>query len=180
MCARGSNRALLCGPSTSPLGASVRHAIMRIAVFTSLLALALALPAACSAEEAVSVTVCQLLADPPAYNHKLLRITGGVEFGLENFTLHDEPCGAGVWLAYARAEKTSGPLVVEGITTALVEDRTFHEFDAVVRQPLPKPLVRATLVGRYFAGRPRGDPGYGQWGQYTLLVVQQIISFDTR
>jgi hypothetical protein len=159
---------------------------MRTTVITPLLALALALSAASRAEDAVPVTVCQLLADPPAYNHKLIRIAGSVSFGLENFTLHEDPCGGDVWLAYGRARKTHGPLVVEGIATTLVEDSTFQQFDAVVRQPLPKPLVHATLVGRYFAGKTSGYPGdkhwggFGQWDQYTLLVIQQVISFETR
>jgi len=36
--------------------------------------------------------VCQLLADPAAYNHKLVEVTGVASKGFEDFTLSEPGC----------------------------------------------------------------------------------------
>src|SRR5258708_34477608 len=56
---------------------------------------------ACS-EEATKVTVCQLKVDPPAYNHKLIEVTGFVSHAFEDFSLFDPACSSWppVWLEY--------------------------------------------------------------------------------
>jgi hypothetical protein len=43
-------------------------------------------------EQPVSVTVCQLKNDPPAYNHKLVELTAFVSHDFEDFTLFDPTC----------------------------------------------------------------------------------------
>jgi hypothetical protein len=149
------------------------------------------------AETPVPVTVCQLLADPSSYNHKLVRITGHVSFAFEEFTLNADNCQGRtgpIWLDYGGMVKSGAipegwtrrrekPLVIEGITTTLVEDSAFQTFDASIHKP-PSASVPATLVGRYFAGKAGagGRPewrGFGMWGMFSLLVVQQVISSDT-
>jgi len=200
VCARGADRALAGGRSTSPLDAS-GHAVMRITAFTSLPALAVALSANAHAEAPVPVTICQLLADPPAYDHKLVRISGSVTFTFENFTLNDDRCQGRtgpIWLEYGgtngsgamyccgvSAKRTRAkPLVVDGVATALVEDSAFQQFDSLLHQA-PRPLIQATLICRYFAGRRQtsGDNewgGFGHFGSFTLLVIQQVVSSEGR
>ena len=170
---------------------------MRTTAFTSWLALAVALSAIARAETPVPVTVCQLLADPPSYDHKLVKVTGRVWFAFEEFTLNADNCkgrtGA-IWLDYGGTVKSGAipegwtrrrekPLAIEGITTTLVEDSAFQTFDASVHNP-PSASVPTTLVGRYFAGRAGAGGraewrGFGMWGMYALLVVQQVIASDT-
>jgi hypothetical protein len=169
---------------------------MRITAVTSLLALALAFSSASRSEEGVEVTVCQLLADPPAYNHKLVRVRGQVSFAFEEFTLHATDCKGrtgSIWLEYGGTVKSGAipsgwtrtrdqPLVIEGIPTVLVEDSAFQTFDDSIHKP-PSASVAATFIGRYFAGKAGAGGvkewrGYGMWGMYSLLVIQQVISSD--
>ena len=175
---------------------------MRITAFTSLLVLALAFSSASRSEdsrseEAVGVTVCQLLADPPAYNHKLVRVMGQVSFAFEEFTLNADNCQGRtgpIWLDYGGTVKSGAipegwkrrrgqPLVIEGITTTLVEDSAFHAFDDSIHKP-PSASVSAAFIGRYFAGTAGAGGvkewrGFGMWGMYSLLVIQQVISSGT-
>jgi len=170
---------------------------MRTTAFTSSLALAVAFSALAHAETPVPVTVCQLLADPPAYDHKLVRVTGQVSFACEEFTLNGDNCQGRkgpIWLEYGGTVKSGAipqgwtrrreqPLVIEGITTTVVEDSAFQTFDSSVHKP-PSASVPATLVARYFAGKPGAGGikewrGFGMWGMYSLLVIQQVISSDS-
>ena len=67
--------------------------VVRVTAFC-LFGLLLSLPSiATEAGETVSeVPLCQLLGDPGAYNHKLIRVTGRVSRGFEDFSLHDPYC----------------------------------------------------------------------------------------
>jgi len=172
------------------------HASKRTTAFTFSLALAVTFSTLAHAETPVPVTVCQLLADPPSYDHKLVKVTGRVSFAFEEFTLNADNCqgrtGA-IWLEYGgtiksgaipegRTRRREKPLVIEGITTMLVEDPAFQTFDASTHKP-PSASVSATLVGTYFAGKigAGGRPewrGFGMWGRYSLFVIQQVISSD--
>jgi hypothetical protein len=66
----------------------------------------------------------------------------------------------------------------------LLEDASFGSFDAAIHTPIfvqSESTVRETLVGRYFAGKPgamgvKKWRGFGMWGMYSLLVIQQMIS----
>jgi hypothetical protein len=151
-------------------------------------------------EDATSVSVCDLEANPAAYDHKLIRITGQVSFGFEHFSLSSKECGKKVpdiWLAYGgtlkdgaipngREPRSEQPLTVEGITTHLIEDSPFHSFDALIHKPLPNGgsnSLKATLVGTYFAGTPgtygiKEWRGFGMWGMYSLFVIQQVVSTE--
>src|SRR6476660_9371956 len=143
------------------------------------------------------VSVCALEADPAAYNHKLIDVRGVVSHRFENFTLSDSHCrpGLGVWLEYGGKVNSEtvyccgvhtprvASLVVEGITTRLIEDTLFRRFDAQVRSP-GDVSFRAHLIGRFFAGlkqhTPKGDfwGGYGHLGCCSLLVIQQVLAVD--
>jgi hypothetical protein len=157
-------------------------------------------------EEAVKATLCQLKNDPPAYNHKLIEVTGFVSHGFEDFTLFDPNCPAwpAVWLEYGGTLKsdtiyccgaTSGrhrpkDLVIDDIPISLVRDRQFEDFDKAIQPPF-RPgqhgsIEHATLVGRFFAGQLIGYPkakewgGYGHMGCCTLLAIQEVKNPDTQ
>lgn len=153
----------------------------------------------------IDVSVCQLKADPPKYNHKLVRVTGFVSHAFEDFSIFDPSCPSwpGVWLEYGGNSKSgtmyccgvtadrSRPkeLVVENIPVPLVVDEVFKNFDKAIQPPFRSgrqgAVVHATLVGTYFAGKRikylKEEPwgGYGHMGCCTLLAIQQVVSSDT-
>lgn len=64
-------------------------------------------------EEALSTTVCKIIADPPAFNHKLVKLSGTVYQAMEKFSLSVESCGAvklgnwtGIWVEYGGRVRT--------------------------------------------------------------------------
>jgi hypothetical protein len=141
----------------------------------------------------VDVTVCKLLANPRAYDHKLIRVSGHVSFAFEEFTLTSAECSVQqgrIWLDYGGTLKSRaipdgwGPrrenaLTVEGITTTLAEDNAFTDLDSSLHKP-PGTSLNATLVGRYFAGKPGTNGikewrGFGMWGMFSLLLIQQVL-----
>lgn len=172
-----------------------------ICLFGSLLGGTLAIPMAQQrpATERVKVSYCELKKNPAAYNHKLIEVTGFVSKGFEDFTLFEPACSSypEVWLEYGGTAKSGTmyccgetparhrpkPLVVEDIPIELVVDKRFKQFDKLVQRE-PDSVVRATLVGRYFAGQQgehkghtwRG--GYGHMGCCTLLAIEQVLSVE--
>ncbi len=169
-----------------------------LALLTVWCGAALLAPAARS-EEIVKATVCSVIQNPTAFNHKLIEITGEAAERSEYFSLSDEQCFpdmqniTGIWLEYggrlrsgatycckSTAERTSpSDLVIDGITTSLVDDVRFKRFDSSV---YPSGEAQVTLVGRFFTGErqqlPRGKyfwGGYGHLGMYSLLVIQRVI-----
>ena len=180
--------------------------MLRVTV-SCLFCLLLSLPSiAVEAGETVSeVPLCQLLGDPGAYNHKLIRVTGGVSRGLEDFSLHGPSCPKDkiltiVWLEYGGPEPAQvafccaasdapntpngkDPLWVEGIETSLLRDAMFGKFERLTAHLRRGKTIRATLVGRYFSGNkvelPDGRTsweGFGHFGIASLLVIQQVIA----
>jgi hypothetical protein len=156
--------------------------------------------AASRCDEPVRVTVCELKDNPAEYNHRLVEVTGFVSHGFEDFGLFDPSCPSWpyVWLEYGGTKKSgtmyccgvsadrSRPkeLAVEDIEVPLTTDEHFDEFDQLIHNP-PDTVVRATLVGRFFAGEqirfPKGEVqwrGYGHMGCCSLLAIQQVISVD--
>jgi hypothetical protein len=157
--------------------------------------------AAARAEEAVKVTVCQLKADPAAYNHKLVEVDGFVMHGFEDFTLIDPACPdwPEVWLEYGGTQKSDtvyccGPtagttrpkeLTVEGIPIPLVDDDLFKQFNREIQPPYRSgnfgSVAHAILVGRFFSGRKEqtvsGPPiwdGFGHMGCCSLLAIEEV------
>jgi len=69
----------------------------------------------------------------------------------------------------------------------LIDNDSFKQFDRETRAPFQSgrhgSVVRATIVGRYFAGENRAIggrsfPGYGHMGCCTLLAIQMIKTVD--
>jgi hypothetical protein len=143
-----------------------------------------------SQEQPTSVTVCQLKNDPPAYNHKLVEVTGFVSHDFEDFTLFDPTCPSwpAVWLEYGGRAKSGTmyccgvtadrnrpqQMVVENIPIPLVENDQFREFDKQIQPPFRSgrhgSIVSATAVGRFFAGRQVHYPNTTFWGGYHGLL----------
>jgi len=148
-----------------------------------------------AAEKAQTVSLCQLLQSPAAYNKKLVEVRGVVSHGFESFSLSTPQCGTplGIWLEYGGligsgtrycygatyARTRQAPLVVEDIVVPLVQDATFQRLDNYIQQRKSVTL-RATLIGRFFSGTlqqlPAGEfwGGYGHFGCCSLLVIQQV------
>jgi hypothetical protein len=123
---------------------------------------------------------------------------------MEQFALSTQGCRVtkdnmtGIWLEYGGRRQSgakyccgkstdrtrANDLVVDGVTTILIEGDKFRAFDARV---FPTGTVRARLVGRFFAGTRQDAPhglglhlwgGYGHFGMYTLLVIQRVVSVE--
>lgn len=168
-------------------------------VCLSLLCLAIS-PQQRRPERAFQVTVCELVKDPGRYDHALVQVSGDLLHGFEVFQIYPDHCpeapnSQGVWLEYGGTNqsgtmyccgvtadrKRSEPLVVEGVRTDLKVDAAFQRFDSLIAgEDLTR--VNATLIGRFFSGRPMRYPkgvswgGYGHMGGYSLIVIQQVRS----
>lgn len=156
--------------------------------------------------EPVEVTACQLKADPPVYDRKVVQVTGFVSHAFEDFTLFDPKCESwpGIWLEYGgsisslttylgggKLERTRPKeLVVDGVAVPLVVNKQFEEFDKAIQPPFRSGdqgvIRRATLIGRFFAGKRlelfKGKPwgGFGHMGCCMLLAIQEIQASDTQ
>ncbi len=153
----------------------------------------LVLPAMGFPEEPSPVSLCKLLENAAAYNHKLVRMTGEVSRNANEFTISDPHCvnPNTVWLEFggtlgsgvvsccgvsADAERPS-PLVVEGVETAIVRDSALKKFQRMTKR---RGKATVTVIGRYFSGREQTLSagtfwiGYGRLGTASLLVIQQV------
>ena len=125
-------------------------------------------------EQPEKLTVCHLKSDPAAYNHKLVEVTGFVSHDFEDFTIFVPTCASwpAIWLEYGGKAK-SGTMYCCGVTAdrhrpnemkveempiPLTDNEEFREFDKLIQPPFrsdrPGAIVHATLVGRFFSGRP--------------------------
>jgi hypothetical protein len=161
-------------------------------------------PIGAHSEEIVQTTVCQVVANPPAFDHRLIELTGEASEGFENFSLSNKVCRrrknnlTSIWLEYGGRRKSGAKyccgvstdrtrmssLVIDGVITSLVDDENFRAFDARV---YPVGEARARIIGRFFAGQRQDAPagtgaflwgGYGHFGMSTLLVIQRIVSIE--
>lgn len=151
-----------------------------------------------AAEEPQELTLCEILRDPSAFNHKLIKISGVVSRGFENFTLSDDTCRnqntmwlelggkRGSQVTYCCGDNNVGmrrnaPLVVEGIETSLIEDDAFNEFERLTKKKQSSGQAKVVLIGRYFSGEQKTFPGgtfwvgFGHMGMGSLLVIQQVL-----
>jgi hypothetical protein len=161
---------------------------------------------ASGAEEPIKATICQLKKDPPAYNHKLVEITGFATHASHNFTVYDPMCPTwpAIWLEYGGTINSgtvnccktlndrhrSQQLVVDDIPVPLTVNQQFQDFDKSIQPPLPAgqsgAVEHATLIGRFFAGQRMEDAdnghywgGYGYLGCCSMLVIQEVKDADT-
>jgi hypothetical protein len=159
------------------------------------------------AEDPLKVTTCQLKKDPPAYNHKLVEITGFVTHASHNFTIYDPLCPSwpAIWLEYGGTINSgtvnccktladrhrSQELVVDGVPVPLTVNEQFKAFDKAIQPPLRAgqsgAVEHATLVGTFFAGQQMQDAdnghywgGYGYMGCCSMLAIQEIKDADTQ
>ncbi len=153
-------------------------------------------------EEVISTTVCEIIANPAAFNHRLVKLTGTVQEATQQFALSVAPCGAvkvgnwtGIWVEYGGRVRTGAKyccgnsaatvrdrpsdLRIEGVETSLVENDQFRAYDSRLKA---KGHASATLIGRYFSGEKEwmhgGSEyhwgGFGHLGMWSLLVVQEV------
>ena len=163
-----------------------------------LVVLSLAALAIC--EEPEKVTVCDLKADPPAFNHKLVQVTSFLSHGFEDFTLQDPSCDdwPDVWLEYGgkaasgtmyccgvtNARTRTEQIEVENVPVSLADDDNFRKLDKLLEIPGSDAMAHAVIVGRFFSGREVTDTrgkhwgGYGHMGCCSLLVIQQVVGVD--
>jgi len=148
-------------------------------------------------EQIVNTTVCELAANPEAFNHKLVKLSGDVTHGYKLFTLSAacKPNLSSIWLSYGGLVSPpsifnphqmdtprSQQLVIEGIPTTLVDDALFKKFGNLVSGLSDRPQAKGTLIGRYFAGHPQQVAEYKIWKGFgpleccTLLVIQQVVA----
>lgn len=150
-----------------------------------------------NSEPIVSTTLCKLVANPEAFNHKLVRLSGDVIHGFRQLTISTDGCKpnlSSVWLDYGGLVKApsiynqkdidrsrSEPPAVEGISVPLIDDSLFRKFDEMIAEFSDKRRVGVTVIGRYFAGHQEQSSeykfwnGYGRLGCCTLLMIQQIV-----
>ena len=152
-------------------------------------------------EQPIVVDLCSVISNPLAYEHKLLRVTGDVSRGFEEFTLGRGSCGEStpLWLEYGGASPAEvifccvgeqayppngkDPLWVEGIRTILIADQKFVQFDKWTKRLKRGKKVKSTLIGRLFAAGSYVDEsgetveiGYGHFGMSSLFVIQQVVA----
>jgi len=163
--------------------------------------LALAATSVTYCQDLEKATSCQLKSDPASYNHKLVKVTGFISHGFEDFTLFDPTCPSwpDVWLEYGgkvasgtmyccgvtNSRGRSHELEVEKIAIPLVDNQPFRTFDKLIQRG-PDSVLHATIVGRFFAGSDGHAPpghslgGYGHMGCCSLLAIQQVLSVDAQ
>lgn len=157
-----------------------------------------------AAQEPRNVTYCELGRDPAAYNHELIRLTAFLTHGFEDFQLAEPNCpdlpyDFSVWVTYGGKVQSntiyccpgeggkkarSKSLTVEGVQVPLLDDFVFHQFTHLLEKE-PDTTVRATVVGRFFAGEKWQSPlgstlwgGFGHLGCCSLFVIQRVESFE--
>ena len=159
-----------------------------------------------AAEEPLKVTACQLKKNPPAYNHKVVEVTGFATHASHDFTFYDPNCPSfpAIWLEYGgninsgtvnccktiNDRHRSQELVIDNVTVPLTVNQQFEDFDKAIQPPL-RPgqsgaVEHATLKGTFFAGQQMQDPdnghywgGYGYMGCCSMLAIQEVKDPDT-
>jgi hypothetical protein len=176
----------------------IQQRFLKLCVVTVLSLVFLLFPEHSSAENVIEVSVCDVLLNPPGFNRKLIKVSGVVTRGFEVFVVSDKRCSGhfkSLWLEFG-GETASGSiyccgvssdtrrtkkLVVERISTSLLTDAQFEEFQRLTNTEKANQHVEASIVGRFFAGKEysaRGKQfwgGHGHMGMYSLFVVEQIL-----
>lgn len=122
-------------------------------------------------QKPVDTTICAILANPPEFNNKLVRIRGSFMGNFEYSELTDAACQGELWLRYGAAagpstlaasvttnelggaEDSEGKRILP-VPVVLVRDSKFERFDALIRMntgfygPSTDKRVTATFIGR--------------------------------
>jgi len=150
-----------------------------------------------------AVTFCALRKNPKVWDHKFIRVTGYVTHGYEESSIVDPACGdyrdgSEVWMEYGGRIGSEtmyfGPisprnrennLVVEGISLSLLNDAQLQKLDGMLQSMQYSRgvvVVRATVEGHFFSGRPSKDGnnttfgGFGHFACCTLFVIEKVDS----
>ena len=148
----------------------------------------------------LKISLCELQNSPADYNQKLIEISGFVSHGFEDFSIFDPTCNShqSIWLEYGgkissetiyccgdtAKPNRSKNLVVENFPISLVNDGNFQSLHKLLKRP-PGAIVKATISGRFFAGKKKqykekiSWEGYGHFGCCSLFAIQQVIAVDT-
>jgi hypothetical protein len=167
----------------------------------------LALPSFASAQSLppVSVSLCELLKDPKAYDGKQVQVRGKISLEFEEFSIYDLRCNQSpdVWLMFGgdvatpimsmwgdRKRIPGKNISFSGVEYTLAKDASFDEFFShVTERENKKPLYRvtATLTGVFFSQNPKQNPkligvmpGYGHMGCCRLLIIEQISHVESK
>ncbi len=135
------------------------------------------------AEEPLQVSPCQLSENRLLYNQRQVQVTGFMTRGFEDSSLFDVGCQSwpSIWVEYGGTAKS--PEVFERVPIRLTRDARFQEFDNLLKRP-PHTVVRATVVGRFFAGKREDTPrgirwsGYGHMGCCSLFVIERVVAVE--
>jgi hypothetical protein len=150
-------------------------------------------------ESVPTVGICDLQKDPAKYNQKLVKITGFISHGFEDFAVFDPSCDSkqSIWLEYG-GKKASDTMYccgvvpghtrkedvsVEGVSIPMVDDEQFQQLNALIKAQYDR-VMHATLIGRFFPGEKQkysgGEfwSGYGHMGCCMLFVIQQVLFVD--
>jgi hypothetical protein len=161
------------------------------------------IPMASPQERPFDTTACALTQHPDKYNEGLVTVEGLITVGPGEFMLHDDNCDdeyGKIWLEFGGgvenpAGSTSAHLVknrpqtFESLDLPLTKDRDFDALQkllkAATKTEHPK-MLRATLIGKYFAGRPTKTAtgeviraGYGPKGCCSLLIIEEVGTVGT-
>jgi hypothetical protein len=149
-------------------------------------------------ERPFDATACALTQHPDRYNEGLVSVEGLITVGPEEFMLHDANCGdehGKIWLEFGGGVESPGgtisahlaknrPQTFESLELPLTKDRDFDALQRLLKEAGKTGhtrMLRATLIGKYFAGRPtktaRGESiraGYGPKGCCSLLIIEEV------
>jgi len=149
---------------------------------------------ATAAHAEAPITLCDLAKDPAAYDRKVVEITAFVSHGFEDFTLFDPLCSSDeprVWLesggtfasgtiyccGLGSKRSRPAPLVVEDVPIPIVLDAKLKQFDKLVHRD-PDSVVHATIRGHFFSSGKEPLSGFGHFGLFSLLTIEQVVRFD--
>jgi hypothetical protein len=145
------------------------------------------------------VSLCDILKDPKAYDHRNVQFRGYITSEFEDFTVDDSACpakwGSGVWLMFGGDVDCPTPSTVndigrpkgknvrfDGVEYPLIKDDNFELFHrSITARKNMKSVykVSAVLEGTFIAGRVedklghKTKPGYGHMGCCHLFIIHQ-------
>lgn len=148
----------------------------------------------------VKTNACDLLTRRNEFDKQMVELTTFVRNGFEDFSLYDPTCPVefqNIWIDYGGKRRTGTvyccnvepskdrekPAEVDGMVLDLIENEKFAAFDQLVKGSR-QTTIRATLVGRFFAGHPLKDSekglwgGFGHMGVYSLFVIREVKDLD--
>ncbi len=148
-------------------------------------------------ERPFDVTACQLVEHPDRYNEGMVSVDGLITVGAEEFMLHDANCSdehGKIWLEFGGGVESPGaspsthlsknrPRTFESLELPLNQDRDFEALQKLLQAAQKSgktKMLHATLVGKYFAGKPTPTvggvvrSGYGRLGCCSLLIIEEV------